>query len=79
MTDATVVAFPARGRKPLIKAEALLLVKAESAQRGAIPGQYVITNCCGVDKSTVSRWLQHWERALISRQQDGRCKIVASF
>jgi CTP-dependent riboflavin kinase len=61
----------------LSKAEALLMIQAEIAQRGSIPSQDVIANRCAVNKSA-SRWLRQWERdGLISRQQDGRCKIVA--
>ena len=76
--SATVLPFTGI-RKPLTKGEALLLVQAEITQRGSIPSQDAIAERIGRRKGTVSRWLRDWERSgLVSRQQDGRCKVVAS-
>ena len=78
--SATVLQLPFKGqRKPLSKAETLAFVQAEITQRGSIPSQDAIAARCGRRKGTVSRWLRDWERSgLVSRQQEGRCKVVAS-
>ena len=78
--SATVLQLPFKGqRKPLSKAETLAFMQAEITQRGSIPSQDAIAAQCGRRKGTVSRWLRDWERSgLVSRQQEGRCKVVAS-
>ena len=76
--SATVVTLRPQARR-LSKANALLLVQGEIARHGSIPSQDTVADRCQVNKATVSRWLRQWERdGLISRAQDGRCKVVAS-
>ena len=77
--SATVLQLPLKPRGLLSKSETLAFVQAEITQRGSIPSQGAIAAQCGRRKGTVSRWLRDWEKSgLISRQQEGRCKVVAS-
>lgn len=76
---ATVVKGPWLG-KPFTKAAALVDLQAYIQQHGCVPSQDFLKARWGLkSKGTPSKWLGQWERSgLISRRQDGRCKVVES-